>query len=107
MKKLRFMFDYGTYPLWWFDGEDPIPVCEIPDDCWAKDLVTELMKRYEALFINNEKEFSYVGFQNKEDELAFIRKIDESLRLLKQQSGEEYEIIDDTGLDFPREDQMK
>ena len=106
-KKLRFMFDYGTYPLWWFDGIDPIPECTIPDDCRAKDLVTELMEEYDALFINNKREFSYVGFQSKDDEAAFIRKIDEAIRLLKQQYGKEYEIIDDSGLDFSRENQMK
>lgn len=107
MKMLRFLFDYGTYPLWWFNGKEPIPECKIPDDCWAKDIVTELMEEHVALFINNKQEFSYVGFQNKEDEIAFIRKIDEAIRLLKQQYGQEYEIIDDTGLEFPRENQMK
>ena len=106
MKKIRFMFDYGTYPLWWFDGIDPIPECTIPDDCWAKDLVTELMEEHVSLFINNKHEFSYVGFQNKEDEAAFLRKIDEAIRLLKQQYEPEYEIIDDSGIEFPREKQM-
>ena len=105
-KKIRFLFEYRTYPLWWFDGIDPTPEPKIPDDCWAKDLVTELMEEHEALFINNKHEFSYVGFQSKEDEIAFLRKIDEAIRLLKQQYESEYEIIDDTEDEFPRENHL-
>lgn len=107
MKKLSFLFDYGTYSLWWFDGKDLVPECKIPDDCLTKDIVTELMEEHIALFINNKHEFSYVGFQSKEDESAFIRKIDKVIRLLKQQYGQKSEIVDDTGLEFPRENQVK
>ena len=56
---------------------------------------SDLQRRYCALFINNETEFSYIGFKSRDDEDAFHADILDAIRELKEKLGGRYEIVDD------------
>ena len=55
----------------------------------------EIMKEYNSLFINNEKEFSYKGFASPESEVKYIQKINGLRKILYEKCGDKYEIVGD------------
>jgi len=97
--KIRLLLDYPCYPVWLYDDDGGVIDTCLPDEL-SNDIeldarFTDLQKRYNALFINNEKEFSYVGFQRSDEEKAFYADMLDAIRELKEKLGGRYEIIDD------------
>ena len=97
--KIRLLLDYPCYPVWLYDEDGGVIDTRLPDelrnDTELDARFTDLQKRYNALFINNEKEFSYVGFQSSDDEDAFNTDMLDAIRELKEKLGGRYEIVDD------------
>ena len=56
-------------------------------------------EEYPKLFINNEQEFSYKGFDIQEDEQKFDDAVRFVYKKLCELLGDDYEIINDTGMD--------
>ncbi|MGN0669257.1 MAG: hypothetical protein ACI4JZ_01790 [Oscillospiraceae bacterium] len=56
-------------------------------------------KEYPKLFINNEYEFSYKGFDSQVDEQKFDDAVRFVYKKLCELLGDDYEIINDTGID--------
>lgn len=54
-------------------------------------------EQYLSLWIDNEHEFSYKGFDSKEDEQRFDDAVRFVYKKLCELLGDEYEIINDTG----------
>ena len=54
-------------------------------------------EQYLSLWIDNEHEFSYKGFDSKEDEQKFDDAVRFVYKKLCELLGDEYEIINDTG----------
>ena len=59
---------------------------------------------YPQLFTNNENEFSYKGFDSKEDEQRFDDAVRFVYKKLCELLGDDYEIINDTGYGMPEQD---
>lgn len=57
-------------------------------------------EQYLSLWINNEHEFSYKGFDSKEDEQRFDDAVRFVYKKLCELLEDEYEIINDTGMDI-------
>ena len=101
MKKIVFMFDYGAYPIWIYDGpdmEDNYLPEELSDDQYIIGKIDEINDKYESLFINNKIEFSYKGFSNEEEKKLFLEEVNEAVAYLKEKVGDKYHIetrIDD------------
>ena len=99
IKKIRLLLDYGCYPVWLYDEDGGIAGTRLPDelsnDTGLDARFRDLQRRYHALFINNETEFSYVGFKSKDDEDAFHADMMDAIRELKEKLGGRYEIVDD------------
>ena len=97
--KIRLLLDYPCYPVWLYDDDGGvIDTClpdELSNDTELDARFTDLQKRYNALFINNKKEFSYIGFQRSDEEKAFYADMLDAIRELKEKLGGRYEIIDD------------
>lgn len=77
IKRIRVMLDYGCYPVWLYDEEDDIIDTALPEELRSNTELDakfdELQARYEALFINNEKEFSFKGFTSTEEKQKFLQ----------------------------------
>lgn len=56
-------------------------------------------EQFLRLWINNEREFSYKGFNSKEDEQRFDDAVRFVYKKLCELLGDDYEIINDTGVD--------
>lgn len=60
-------------------------------------------EQYLSLWINNEHEFSYKGFDSKEDEQKFDDAVRFVYNKLCELLGDDYEIINDTGYGMPEQ----
>lgn len=96
---LRLLLEFGQEPLWWYDSEGVvIDVGLIPeweDDKELCDILYRLSDEYDALFVNNEKEFSYVGFKDNKHKLSFIALADLFAKKVLQKNSNKYKIVND------------
>lgn len=96
IKKIRVMLEYGCYPVWLYDEEDDLIDTLLPEEIRSnKELdckFDDLQARYEALFINNSKEFSFVGFKTQEERDKFLVDWDAAVNELKVATKNRYEI---------------
>lgn len=76
------MFNEYKYKTAW------CPICRQGAVEFVKEEATEHMN----LFINNDIEFAYKGFSNKEDEIAFNDKVYRVIELLKLVASHKYVI---------------
>jgi len=97
MRRIKFMLDYGTYPLWVYNEEGKLPTnCLIPTELVGDLEIIELMKEinetYIGLFVNDATVFEYKGFATKKEESNFGQKIKRVMDLIKQRVGDSYVI---------------
>jgi hypothetical protein len=96
---LRLLLEFGQEPLWWYDNDSGvIDVGLIPE--WEEDknlcdLLYQLSDKYDALFVNNEKEFSYIGFKDNKHKQSFIALADLFAAKVYQKNDGKYKIIND------------
>ncbi len=104
VKKLRLMLEYGCYPVWLYNEEgfvvDTLLPKELRNDHELDAKFTDLQERYEALFINNEHVFDYVGFRTEADKAAFLADWEKAVKELTEKAKGRYEIVDDIGKSF-------
>ena len=101
---IRLLLDYGTYPVFLYDEEDIVIDTAIPTE-WqddgeltaAFDAVSDL---YSTFFIDNEREFSYIGPRDEETKRRFIALVERAVTLLEAKNDGKYEIRDDIDYDF-------
>ena len=105
IKRIRVMLDYGCYPVWLYDEEDEIIDTLLPNELRSNtelDLkFDDLQKRYEELFVNNEKEFSYKGFSTPEEQAKFLSDWDQAVNELMIAVGGKYPISNEIHRTFP------
>lgn len=97
--KLLIMPEYGCYPVWLIDDREGIIDTRLPEEL-RSDLALDakfesLYERFNALYINNQHEFSYAGFRTKEEAIAFIRDWKLAVAELREKTHGRYEIVDD------------
>ena len=100
--KLRLLLDYQCYPVWLYDENGRIVDTLLPEELRNdKELdkkFDDLQARYDNLFINNEREFSFVGFRSEEERKRFFDDWNTAAEELKAKTGGKYEIVDDVKL---------
>ncbi len=105
MISLRLLIEYGAYPLWIYDEKDGGVIDTVLPDEWAddvelSDMLDSIQEQYEALFINNEKEFSFVGFKNRESEAAFVKLVSEAVKRVIEKNNGKYVLRNDIDAKF-------
>ncbi len=102
--KLRLMLDYNCYPVWLYDEAGRIIDTLLPEDLRSDTELDakfdDLQARYDALFINNEHEFSYVGFKSESEKELFMNDWNAAVSELKVKVAGKYEVVDDIDLSF-------
>ena len=102
VKRIRLLLDYGCYPVWLYDEDNDVIDTLLPEELRADieldKLFDDLQHRYEALFINDPHEFSYVGFKNDADRELFLRDWVRAATELKEKLQGKYPITDDVAL---------
>lgn len=96
MKTIRIILDYGAYPVWIYNEKDEFISNAMPEDVKDYDnldkIFKEIEEEYESLFLNNQIEFDYIGFENEADKEVFINKINKAVESLKENVGPEYKV---------------
>lgn len=98
--KIAVMLDYGCYPVWLYDEngfvEDTLLPEELRGDLELDAKFDDLQSRYDALFVDNRHEFSYVGFKSDHEKELFVHDWTHAVKELKNKLGERYEFVDMT-----------
>lgn len=104
IKKIRVMLEYHCYPVWLYDEDgdivDTLLPEELRDDKALDQRFDDLQSRYDALFIDNAHDFTYVGFTTDEQKQCFLADWDEAVAELEKKLNGKYPIVDDIGLAF-------
>ena len=104
LKKIRVMPDYGCYPVWLYDEDGLVIDTLMPEELRGTELDSkfeDLQARYDALFINTEKEFSYSGFNSSEEKERFLTDWQAAYDELEQAIDGRYPITNEIKLSFP------
>ena len=99
MKKLKFMLEYQSVPIWLFNSKNEMIGPGIPNELSSDkefvSLINDIQKEYDDLFENNDVYFGYHGFSNEADSKAFFTKVAGAIEILKHHLGNSYEIVVD------------
>ncbi len=101
IKKIRIMLDYGCYPVWLYDEDNDLIDTLLPEEVRSNTELDskfdDLQARYEALFVNNSKEFSFVGFKSEDEKKKFLSDWKSAIQDLRLATKGRYEIHDEIG----------
>lgn len=103
LKKIRLLLDYGCYPVWLYDEKgdiiDTLLPEELRDDIELDSKFDDLQARYDALFIDNAHEFSFIGFKCAKDRERFCYDWKNTVNELVAKINGKYPIQNDVSLD--------
>lgn len=102
-KTIRLLLEYNTYCVWLYneDGEiidnDNLP--EWNEDAELTNAFMAVSDVYDTFFIDNEKEFAFVGCPDKETEQKLKDLFAIALNLLVKKNNGKYQIQNDINFD--------
>lgn len=102
MKQIRLLLDYKCYPMWIYDEDgdliDNNLVEELRNEKEIDEMLIDIQKFYESLFVDDAVTLEYKGFATVSERTVFIKKIENVLNSIKKKVGEEYLIINDINI---------
>ena len=105
VKTLRIMLEYRCYPVWLYDEEgniiDTLLPEELRDDSELDSKFDDLQARYDALFVDNVREFDFIGFKSEADKSAFFEDWQNAITELREKTQGRYLIVDEIQKAFP------
>ena len=103
IKKIRVMLEYNTYCLWLYNENDEIIDNDNPpewdDDQELTDAFMAVSDLYDSFFIDNEKEFSYVGCPDEATAKKLRNLFSNAMSILEKKNAGTYIIQNDVSLD--------
>jgi len=103
IKKIRVMLEYNTYCLWLYNENDEIIDNDNPpewdDDQELTDAFMAVSDLYDSFFIDNEKEFSYVGCPDEATAKTLRHLFSSAMTILEKKNAGTYIIQNDVSLD--------
>lgn len=104
IKKIRLMLEYNTYCIWLYDENDEIIDNDNPpewnDDQELTDAFMAVSDLYDTFFIDNDKEFKYIGCPDESTRNNLKNLIDKAVNLLIAKNNGKYKIQNDISYDF-------
>ncbi len=102
IKKIRILLDYNTYCLWLYDENDEIIDNDNPPE-WNDDekltkAFMDVSDLYDTFFVDNSKEFSYVGCPDKESADRLKMLFDRAVDILIKKNNGKYIIQNDVDM---------
>ena len=96
MKKLRFLLEYHSSPIWILGEDGSLIDNGLPNELKKfnnlDDLLEEIAEEFDNLYENNDEYFGYHGFDNESKKEEFFAKVNHAIKLLKQYAGNLYVI---------------
>lgn len=101
LKRIRLLLEYGCYPVWLYDENgniiDTLLPEELRDDTELDSKFDDLQARYNALFIDNSHEFSFVGFESESDREKFFSDWNAAVDDFMTKLHGRYHVTDEIG----------
>ena len=102
MKVIKIKFEYGCFPVWIYGENNELIENDLPPyligDSDIDPKFLNIQKIYDSLYLDDGKEFKYIGFKEAEKRENFFRELLLVINLLKNKLNDEY-IIEDN-MDF-------
>lgn len=99
LNRIRLLLDYGCYPVWLYDecGDviDTLLPEELRNDTELDAKFDDLQRRYDALFIDNPHEFSFVGFKSNDEREQFFNDWHSTVNEFTKKLNGRYTITDE------------
>ena len=104
IKKIRLMLEYNTYCIWLYDENDEIIDNDNPpewdDDENLTNAFMAISDLYDSFYVDNEKEFRYVGCPDGKTREKLNNLIDNAVNTLMEKNNGKYLIQNDISRDF-------
>lgn len=98
MKVIKIKFEYGCFPVWVYGENDELIDNDLPPylvgDSDVDPKFVRIQEIYDSLYLNDGKEFKYIGFKENEERESFLRELLLAIKLLKDKLDDEYTIED-------------
>jgi hypothetical protein len=102
IKKIRLLLEYNTYCLWLYDENDEIIDNDNPpewnDDQELTDAFMAVSDLYDTFFVDNDKEFSYIGCPDEETACRLKDLFSKAVAILMKKNNGKYIIQNDVDL---------
>lgn len=109
IKKIRLLLEYNTYCVWLYDENDEIIDNDNPpewnDDQELTNAFMYVSDIYDTFFIDNEKEFRYIGCKSKETLCELENAIAKAVKIITAKNNGKYELVND--IEMPSLDEYK
>ena len=103
MKKLKMKLDYKCFPIWIYDENNYLIANDLPNklinDLEIDTLCVKLQEDFDALYLDNNIEFKYIGFENEANKAQFASSINNIESILHKKVGSDYEIINEISME--------
>lgn len=104
IKKIRLMLEYNTYCIWLYDENEEVIDNDNPpewdDDEKLTNAFMAVSDLYDTFYIDNDKEFRYVGCPDEKTREKLKALIAEAVDILKAKNNGKYQIQNDIKYDF-------
>lgn len=102
MKVIRIKLEYGCFPVWIHNENGELIDNDLPsyliDDIEIDSTFVHIQETFDSLYLNNEKEFRYIGFRDQEKREFFCKELFCAINLLKGKLNGEYTIDENFNL---------
>ena len=96
IKEIKIILEYKCYPVWLYDENGEITDTLLPEelrsDSELDSLFDNIQSEYDSLFIDNDKEFIYTGFENENDKQIFLSECRNAIEKLTAECHGKYKI---------------
>lgn len=96
MKTIKINFEYKSFPVWIYDENGNLIANDLPDYLIGNELIdpvfVKLQQDYDALYLDDGKDFKYNGFSNPAEEKDFNDRVEAAISKLKELLTESYAI---------------
>ena len=102
MKVIKIKFEYECFPVWVYGENNELVENDLPSyligDIDIDPRFVHIQEIYDSLYLDDGKEFKYIGFKENEERENFFEELLLAINLLKDKLNDEY-IIEDN-MDF-------
>lgn len=96
MNIVKIKLEYGCFPVWIYSENNKLIENDLPSYLIGNDeidpIFVHIQQIYDSLYLNDEKEFKYIGFKNEETKNTFKKELSNAIDLLKSKLSSEYKF---------------
>ena len=102
MKIIKIKLEYGCFPVWIYDKNNELIENDLPpyliDDGCIDPIFSHIQEIYNSLYLNDGKEFKFVGFKDQEKQKLFFEELSGAISLLRGKLNNEYTFAENSDL---------